>query len=65
MKNYTYKGIKLASNAEIAKELGLSEHTIRQWRNKDKVFLIRLGLTYKKLIDSTLPKIIGDKSIYS
>lgn len=51
MKTYKYKGIKLVSNKELSYHFNVSTQSVRQWR-QDKKELIRLGLTFKELLDN-------------
>jgi len=54
MKNWYYKGQKLVSNRELAKELGIKAESVKHRCKKEEVMLLRLGLTWKKMLDKAI-----------
>lgn len=46
-----YHGIRLVSDKELAKALGISSGAVGLLKNKRKKLLMKIGLTYKKLLD--------------
>jgi len=45
-----YKGIEIANNKELAQYLGITESSIKQWKEKKRL-LAKIGLKFKQSID--------------